>query len=37
MNARDISYSSQGNNKPVIPGSTLSSMWLKEMYGGGLR
>ena len=29
MYPRDISYSSQGNNKRIVPSSPLSSVWLE--------
>lgn len=37
MNPRDISYSSQGNNKSTVPSSPISSVWLEAMYGEDLR
>ena len=37
MYPRDISYSSQGNNKRIVPSSPLSSAWLEAMYGEDLR
>lgn len=36
MNPRDISYSSQGNNKRIVPSSPLSSVWLEAMSGEDL-
>ena len=36
MNPRGISYSSQGNNKRIVPSSPLSSVWLEAMSGEDL-